>query len=286
MPAARRALPLRLLDALLFSSGWLAGAAAAQTATTLRLWPGLASGAAGLHVVVLVFAATLLTYNLDAALPFKYREPAGASGRKAWQQQHRPALVALAGAAALSGAYLLLADGWVHFLPVLLPLAALAIGYSWPVLPWRGRWRAIREVPLLKVFLIAGVWTAVTVGLPALALHQPLASVGGLASQRFCLVTALAIVFDIRDYGRDRAVGLRTFPVLLGVGGAKAVSLVFLAGSLALGLARAAPPLPVVLASGLAAAVVLAAQETRSDYFFALVTDGVLLVPAVGYLLA
>jgi hypothetical protein len=283
MPAARRALPLRLLDALLFSSVWLAGAAAAQTATTLRLWPGLASGAAGLHVVVLVFAATLLTYNLDAALPFKYRQPAGASGRKAWQQQHRSALVALAGAAALSGAYLLLADGWVHFLPVLLPLAALAIGYSWPVLPWRGRWRAIREVPLLKVFLIAGVWTAVTVGLPALALHRPLASVLGLAGQRFCLVTALAIVFDIRDYSRDRAVGLRTFPVLLGVGGAQAVSLAFLAGEMALGLAREARPLAVLLSTITAVAVVLAARETRGDYFFALVTDGVLLVPPLLY---
>ncbi len=285
MSAARRALPLRLLDALLFSSVWLAGAAAAQTATTLRLWPEPGGEAAGLHVVVLVFAATLLTYNLDAALPFKYRQPAGTSGRKAWQQQHRPALVALAGAAALSGAYLLFADGWVHFLPVLLPLAALAIGYSWPVLPWGGRWRAIREVPLLKVFLIAGVWTAVTVGLPALAQHRPLASVLGLAGQRFCLVTALAIVFDIRDYGRDRAVGLRTFPVLLGVAGAKAVSLAFLAAELVLGLSRGANPLAVVLSTATAGAVVLAARETRGDYFFALVTDGVLLVPPLLYLL-
>jgi hypothetical protein len=283
MPVARRALPLRMLDALLFSSVWLAGAAAAQTAATLHLWPALGGSAAGLHVVVLVFAATLLTYNLDAALPFKYRQPAGTSGRKAWQQRHRPALMALAGAAALSGAYLLLADGWVHFLPVLLPLAALAIGYSWPVLPWRGRWRAVREVPLLKVFLIAGVWTAVTVGLPALALHQPLAVVPGLAGQRFCLVTALAIVFDIRDYSRDRAMGLRTFPVMLGVGGAKAVSLAFLAVAVALGLLREASPLAVLLPAGLAAAVVLAADERRGDYFFALITDGMLLVQAAAY---
>ncbi|QKG58336.1 hypothetical protein GKZ68_17905 [Hymenobacter sp. BRD128] len=283
MPAARRTLPLRLLDALLFSSVWLAAAAAAQTAATLRLWPALAGSAAGLHVVVLVFAATLLTYNLDAALPFKYRQPAGTSGRKAWQQRHRPALLALAGAAALSGAYLLLADGWVRFLPVLLPLTALAIGYSWPVLPWRGRWRAVREVPLLKVFLIAGVWTAVTVGLPALALHQPLAAVPGLAGQRFCLVTSLAIVFDIRDYSRDRAMGLRTFPVLLGVGGARAVSLVFLAGAVVLGLAREASMLAVLLPAGLAAAVVLTANESRGDYFFALVTDGILLVQAAAY---
>jgi 4-hydroxybenzoate polyprenyltransferase len=282
MPAARRALPLRLLDALLYSSVWLAAAAAAHTAATLRQWPGL-GGTAGLHVVVLVFAATLLTYNLDAALPFKHGQPPGASGRKAWQQRHRPAMLALAGAAALGGAYLLLADGWVHFLPILLPLAALAIGYSWPLLPWRGRWRAIREVPLLKVFLIAGVWAAVTGGLPALALHQPLAAVQGLLAQRFCLVVALAIVFDIRDYGRDGQAGLRTFPTQLGVSGAKAVALGFLAGAVTLGLGRGASPLAVLLPSGLAAAVILAAQETRGDYFFALLTDGVLLVQAAAY---
>jgi hypothetical protein len=282
MPAAR-AWFLRSLDALLFSSGWLAAAAAAQTAATLLLWPGALGRAAGQHVVVLVFAATLLTYNLDAALPFKHRQPAGTSGRKAWQQQHRLALVVVAGVAALLEAYLLLTDGWVHFLPVLLPLAALAIGYSWPVLPWRGRRRAIREVPLLKVFLIAGVWAAVTVGLPALAIHQPLAPALGLLGQRFCLVTALAIVFDIRDYSRDRAVGLRTFPVLLGVAGAKAVSLSFLALAIGLGLARGAAPLAVVLPALLAAVVVLAAQESRGDYFFALITDGMLLVQAAAY---
>ena len=281
MPAAR-APSLRLLDALLYSSVWLAAAAAAQTAATLRLWPR-AGGPAGAHVVVLVFAATLLTYNLDAALPFKHGQPPGTSGRKAWQQRHRPALLGLAGAAALTGAYLLLADGWVHFLPLLLPLAALAIGYSWPVLPWRGRWRAIREVPLLKVFLIAGVWAVVTVGLPALALHQPLASARGLLAQRFCLVVALAILFDIRDYGRDQAAGLRTFPVWLGVGGAKAVSLSFLAVAVGLGLGREAAPLAVLLPAGLAAAVILAAQEARGDYFFALLTDGVLLVQAAAY---
>jgi 4-hydroxybenzoate polyprenyltransferase len=277
----RRALPLRLLDALLFSSVWLAGAAGAQTAGTLRLWPGADTNPVGWRVAVLVFVATLLTYNLDAVLPFKYRQPAGTSGRKAWQQRHRRGLLLLAGVAALVGAYLLLVDGWTHFLPVLLPLTALALGYSWPLVKWRGRRRAMREIPFLKVFLIAGVWATVTVCLPALALRQPLASATGLLAQRFCLVVALAIVFDIRDFTRDGAAGLRTFPTVLGVGGAKAVSLSFLVVSVVLGLERGAPPLVVALPIILAATVILLAREERGDYFFALVTDGILVAQAL-----
>ena len=278
MPASRP-LPLRLLDALLYSSGWLAAAAAAQTAAVLHGLPG-GFGAAGWQAVALVFAVTLLTYNLDAALPFKHRQPVGTSGRKAWQHRHRWALAGLAGAAALGGAVLLLLGGWLHYLPLLLPLAALALGYSLPLLRWRGRWRAVREVPLLKVFLIGGVWSAVTVGLPALALHRPLAPLAGLLAQRFCLVSALAIVFDIRDVSRDRLTNLRTMPVVLGLGGAKAVALTLLGMSMVIGFVRGAPPLTVVVPSALAAWVIAVARDTRGDYFFALVADGVLLVQA------
>lgn len=270
-----------MLDAVLYSSVWLAGAAAAQTAATFRRWP---ADGVDYRVVALVFAATLLVYNLDAVLPFKHGQPAGASGRKAWQQRHRRTLALLAGGAALGGGYLFLADGWWRYLPALLPLAALALLYSWPLGRWRGQPWALREVPLLKVFLIAGVWSAITVGLPALDRHHPLAEAAGLLAQRFCLVLALAIVFDIRDLSRDRAAGTRTFPVVLGLNGAKAVALLFLAGALVLGFERGVPPLGLALTALAAASVILLADERRGDYFFALWADGVLLVPAVLYL--
>ena len=280
-PGAARHPLGRLLDALLYSSAWLAAAAASQTAATLHQWPPL--GAAGYRLTGLVFAATLLVYNLDAALPFKHREPAGSSARKTWQQRHRRLLLALAGGAAGVAGSLFFLDGWGRYLPLLLPLTALALLYSWPLVRWHGRPRALREIPLLKGFLIAGVWTAVTVGLPALALHRPLAAVAGLAGQRFLLVLALTIVFDIRDYGRDRQAGTRTFPGVLGVARARWLALALLAASAGLGLARGAAPAAVLLPALLAAAVISAAEESRGDYFFALLTDGVLLVQAAAY---
>jgi len=271
------------LNWLLYGSGWLALAAAAQAAATLRLLGGPGAARAGQSVTALVFGATLLAYNLDAALPFKQRQPPGTSARKAWQQRHRPALLGLAGGAAALVGYRLLRDGWLPLLPGLGAVAALALGYSWPLLRWGGRWHAPREVPLLKVFLIAGVWALVTGSLPALSLRVPLAATGGLLAQRFCLVAALAIVFDIRDLAPDRTAGLRTFPVWLGVGGARAVALGLLAASVAFGLARGAAPLAVLGPGALAAAVIAAAHPARGDYFFALLTDGVLLVQAGAY---
>ena len=281
--SAGRRFGQRALDAVLFSSSWLAGAAAVQTAASFRRWPAIDGGVNG-RVVALVFAATLLVYNLDAVLPFKHRQPAGGSGRKAWQQRYRRALAVLAGVAALAAGYFFLVDGWWRYLSALLPLTVLALVYSWPLVRWQGQRRALREVPLLKGFLIAGVWSAITVGLPALALHRPLAEALGLLAQRFCLVLALTIVFDIRDLSRDRAAGTRTFPVVLGMVGAKAAALAFLAAALTLGYERGVPPLGLGLTALAAAAVILLAEERRSDYFFALLADGVLLVPAVLYL--
>ena len=277
----RRPAAGRLLDAVLYSSAWLAAAAAAQTAVTLHQWPPI--GPAGYRLVALVFAATLLVYNLDAALPFKHREPAGASARKAWQQRHRLLLLGLAGTAGAVAGFFFFADGWGRYLPLLAPLVALALLYSWPLWPWHGRPRALREVPLLKGFLIAVVWTVVTVGLPVLLAQQPVAAVAGLLGQRFCLIMVITIVFDIRDYGRDRRAGTRTFPGVLGVAGAKRLALAFLVASVALGLARGAPPLAVLLPGALTAGVVRAAEETRGDYFYALLTDGLLLVQAAAY---
>ena len=203
----------RGLDAVLYSSGWLAAAAGLLTAGTLHQagFDLIGGGRAG-HLPWLAFAATLLVYNLDAATPYKHGQPAGASARKQWQHRHRPLLLAMAGVAATVASWFFLVDGWWHH-PVLLGhLAILALLYSVPLGKWKGRARALREIPFLKVGLIAYVWAAVTAGLPALALRLPLAQVWPLLGQRLLLVLALALVFDIRDFSRDQTAGAAHLP--------------------------------------------------------------------------
>ena len=143
------------------------------------------------------------------------------------------------------------------------------------------RWRALRDLPLLKVFLIAYVWAAITVWIPALYLGKALASplVMVLFARRFCFILALAFVFDIRDYTKDRLMGTLTFPGVFGVRATKIVALITLGAAAVLMPWGATLPhlLAQLLPLAMAAPIIWYAHENRPDYYFALLTDGVLI---------
>lgn len=271
----------RWTDALLFSSTWMALAALALTWATFLFWRVDVPVRLGL----MIFAATLFLYNIDSVLPYKYSQQLVLSGRKRWMLQHRRELFLLALGALAVAAVLFFVDGWQHLTFFLGHLAAISLLYSLPVVKIRGRWRALRDLPLLKVFLIAYVWAAVTVWIPALYLGKLLTSpvVVVLFARRFFFILALAFVFDIRDHTKDLLTGTRTFPGVFGVLATKVVALVALALSCLLipqGVSHA-HLLVLSLPTVLGALVIWYADETRPDYYFALLTDGILILQFV-----
>jgi 4-hydroxybenzoate polyprenyltransferase len=281
------ATPLRrALDAVLYSSTWLALAALGLTWATFLYWridiPW--------RLATLIFAATLFLYNIDSVLPYKFRQQQQVSGRKRWMLAHRRAMLGLAVVALAVAGGLFFVDGWRHLTLFLGHLTAISLLYSLPLLKWRGRWWALRDVPLLKVFLIAYVWAAVTVWVPALALGKALEAplVVVLFARRFLFILALAFVFDIRDYTKDRLMGTRTFPGVFGVRATKCVALaaLLLASWLLPWSDSAAQIVVLLLPSALAAAVIWHAHESRPDYYFALLTDGVMIVQFVAVYVA
>ncbi|MBC9795563.1 hypothetical protein [Sinomicrobium weinanense] len=94
--------------------------------------------------------------------------------------------------------------------------------------------RNIRNSPGIKIFIVALVWSGVTVGLPVVN-HYDLFRAGGGAVrdvgiewlQRFLFVIVLTIPFEIRDMAVDD-LSLGTIPQKIGIGNAKSVAILLL----------------------------------------------------------
>jgi len=83
--------------------------------------------------------------------------------------------------------------------------------------------KTLREVPFLKVFIIAFIWTAVTLGLPIIEAQTNLVYDHKLyfdIVERFCWIILLLIPFEIRDYNYDKH-SLKTLATVFGINGLK-----------------------------------------------------------------
>tara|TARA_B110000977_G_C11062147_1_gene486405 strand:- start:880 stop:1734 length:855 start_codon:yes stop_codon:yes gene_type:complete len=97
-------------------------------------------------------------------------------------------------------------------------LAIISISYSLPIYKKEESWFRLRDLPSVKIFLIASVWATVTVILP---MQISVVSIDWLkVLERFLFVFAITIPFDIRDLRFD-AEGLGTLPQIFGVNKAR-----------------------------------------------------------------
>ena len=164
----------------------------------------------------------------------------------------------------------------------LLHLLVISLLYSMPVLSRKYAFLPLRRVPLLKAFLIAYVWSALTVLLPLLYLGLDLLLPAHiwLFVRRFLYVFALAVLFDIRDFTRDQVTGIFTFPVMMGIPYTKALCLTVMLLFLLLTPLHTDPADMLALAgSGIvSAAVIILAGEDRPESYYLGLVDGMMLL--------
>lgn len=106
------------------------------------------------------------------------------------------------------------------FLPRQVQLALVIPGlisilYGLPLLAKRVR---LRDISIIKIFLIAGVWACTSSVLPAANAGIALASgeVVALFIGQFCFILAITLPFDIKDLDIDAISKVRTIPYYLG----------------------------------------------------------------------
>lgn len=283
------------MRALIFSNIYVSlGAALLTTQTCYLLGGGPTEGGGWVALVAVVFFATLVVYNLDRLLPSR-EDAVETSERHRWVRANRRILWGLSAVGAAAAGVALV---WVP-LRIVVPLAILGgvtVAYSVPVIMNRShrksaaegpltRARRLKDVPGLKIFLIALVWAAVTVVLPAMLIGVPLLSRKVLLIfwARACFIFAITLPFDVRDMARDRSAGVWTFPMALGTRRTRLLALgcMLLFGALVLlnfGFARGSAALPLE-ASALATAGALAfSASPRAELYYVGVLDGMMIL--------
>ncbi|WP_299990243.1 UbiA family prenyltransferase [uncultured Pontibacter sp.] len=262
------------IEAFLYSSVFISLCAFGLTVETYLLTGNEVS----LPMAGFVFLATLFTYN-TSSLQRTWRGWGTSIAGQSWSIRHQReltvlALLSLAGAVVLFFLYELRINLWF-----VLALALISVGYTVPL--GSNRMKPFRSVPLLKVFLIALVWSAVTVLFPLIdAAVQLDSQVILIWVRRFLFILALALLFDIRDYTYDRRTRTLTFPGLLGEHYTRFLSLGLLLLYLLLVLLTEQGAILISLMSAalVAGLIVWNASEEKPRIYYALLADGAMLV--------
>ncbi len=166
--------------------------------------------------LLLIFLATLFEYNRHRLIAAITQKVTLKSDKYHWISENlkntlRLVLILIVGfiiAVFTTKAAVLLA---------FVPLGILTILYSVPGLENRNYLFKLREIPYVKIFLIAFVWSASTILLPVIQAGEKIfeTQVILLFAERFFFIFAIAIPFDIRDMHADKNAGLKTIPLLI-----------------------------------------------------------------------
>lgn len=209
------------MKTLIYSNVFVALCAAVLTAGTY----GLLDQSLDFMLVLHVFGVTLLAYNVQRLV--RLRKFSNHTSQVRWYLANKGLLYALLAIGALLAGITFLKLDYLLLIK-LAPIALLSIFYSIPFIPSAKAPMAIRDIPGAKVFIIAIVWTVVTIVLPWVhsgAQWTLDASLYGL--QRFLFIVAITIPFDMRDLKYDEA-RLATIPQLIGYFKAKRLAEILL----------------------------------------------------------
>jgi hypothetical protein len=236
-----------------------------------------------------VFGATMLVYTAQRLM--KLRTYTLSTEMMSWVAAHRRSLT-ISAAASLVLTFLIALKLPLDLLLNAWPMALVSLLYALPFFPIKGERRALREWPHVKLYLIAGVWTYITLWMP-MRLSSTVIGTWEMAllAERFTFIMAITIPFDIRDEELDSP-KLHTLPQLMGAQQATLLAMALLTfgiGVFILGLKEDLIIMRTMLWTSavyaLAFALVYLGRKPRAYWFYLALLDGLMLLLGVIWLL-
>ena len=179
------------------------------------------------NLLLFVFFATLFVYNFIRLVNVYSIISLSESLRHQMIYRFRTFFWIVCISSALIGFYFFVTVSEYIFLPII-SLGFVSVIYGLPIYKNESHLFRLRDLPGLKIFLIAFVWAYVTEGLPALINGEPLYYLA--LFERFLFIFAITIPFDIRDVNYD-ASHLATIPQYFGINTAKLIALLAILSS-------------------------------------------------------
>ncbi len=273
-----------VFDFLLFSNVFMALCAVAQGLVTFYL-----IGAKPVFTVNwLLFTSTLGIYNFSILLTKPAEPEKSGYKRVQWFFSHYRLMVTFTIVSLLSLIPLFFLIS-IESRILMVFLSIISFCYSIPIFSLGGQKFGLRNIPGLKQFLIALVWTMGTVLLPIMeAQHFHITTVSMrdmtiLIAKRFLFIAALTVPFDIRDLFEDRQSGLKTVPVIWGEKNAYLFCQALLAGYIVLlFLFRDGGFTPDFFALAITAVLtgwlIFKSKWEKNEYYYFFLIDGVLIL--------
>lgn len=185
----------------------------------------------GLPFYLLVFFGTIFYYNLiyvRSVSPYNWNE------RVIWYRENRKKIISILIVLGILIAGILVylfAKYFSSFIVLnslkwglLVVFPFIAIAYSFQVLPFP-KFKKLRRIGWLKPLVIGFTWSGFVTVYPILFWQIQIQSQaenfvlpsGWLWLENMLFITALAVMFDIKDYSTDMRQSLRTLPIQLGI---------------------------------------------------------------------
>ena len=169
-------------------------------------------------ICLMVFCFTYTTYNAQRLFRLKQKllSYKGLGERLKWVIKHQKSLITTSALTGITGVGCLLFINPVCSV-LIIPMGIISLFYVVPI-PFLKK--SLREIPFIKIYIIAFVWSLIVVGLPfieTLGLNFFNKNFILAFSQCVLFIIAITLPFDVRDLPFDKETNLKTIPLAIGI---------------------------------------------------------------------
>jgi len=165
----------------------------------------------------IIFFATMLEYNFHRLITLLTRKETLENEKHTWLRNNLKSFYFLM-AISVVGFFIAFLFAKKQVVITLLPIGIITVFYSLPIFKTKAKLFRLREISILKIFLISAVWALSTILLPVIQAerHFDFLNILWMLIERMLFVFAITIPFDIRDMQSDEHAHLKTIPNLIG----------------------------------------------------------------------